>query len=38
MPKKQKSVFEATFKTWPFSLDFNFACKDGRVTATTFFL
>ena len=26
---------DATFKTWPFSSDFNFACKDGPVTTAT---
>ena len=30
---KQEIVSDAAFKTWPFSFDFNFACKDGRVTA-----
>ena len=32
---KQESVSDAAFKTWPFSSDFNFATKDGRVTAAT---
>ena len=32
---KQEIVSDAAFKTWPFSSDFNFACKDGRVTAAT---
>ena len=29
---KQESVSDAAFKAWPFSSNFNFACKDGRVT------
>ena len=33
---KQEIVSDAAFKTWPFSSDFNFACKDGRVTAATY--
>ena len=32
---KQKFLSDAAFKTWPFSFDFNFACKDGRVTTAT---
>ena len=32
---KQEIVSDTAFKEWPFSNDFNFACKDGRVTATT---
>ena len=35
MSTKQESVSDAAFKAWPFSSDFNFACKDGRVTAAT---
>ena len=35
MSTKQESVSDATFKAWPFSSDFNFATKDGRVTAAT---
>ena len=34
MSAKQESVSGATFKAWPFSSIFNFACKDVRVTAT----
>ena len=32
MSIKQESVSGATFKAWPFSSVFNFACKDGQVT------
>ena len=32
MSTKQGSLSGATFKAWPFSSVFNFACKDGRVT------
>ena len=28
-------VSDAAFKAWPFSSDFNFACKDSQVTAAT---
>ena len=35
MSTKQEIVSDAAFKAWPFSYDFNFACKDGRVTAAT---
>ena len=35
MSAKQESVPEATFKSWSFSSDIGFPCKDGRVTATT---
>ena len=35
MSAKQESVSEATFKAWPFSSDFSFACKDGQVVAAT---
>ena len=35
MSAKQEIVSDATFKSWPFLSDFNFACKDGRVTAAT---
>ena len=33
MSAKQESASDAAFKVWPFSSDFNFATKDGRVTA-----
>ena len=32
MSTKQEIVPDAALKAWPFSSDFNFACKDGRVT------
>ena len=32
MSTKQEIVPDATFKAWPFSSDFNFACEDGWVT------
>ena len=35
MSTKQEIVSDATFKTWPFSSNFTFTCKDGRVTAAT---
>ena len=35
MSTKQEVVSDATFKAWPFSSDFNFACKVGRLTAAT---
>ena len=35
MSRKQEIVSDAAFKTWPFSSDFNFACKNGWVTTTT---
>ena len=35
MSAKQENVFDAAFKSWPFSFDFNFTCKDGRVAAAT---
>ena len=31
----QEIISDTTFKAWPFSSDFNFACKDGWVTAAT---
>ena len=34
MSTKQEIVSDAAFKASPFSSDFNFACKDGQVTAT----
>ena len=33
--KKQEIVSDAAFKAWPFSFDFNFACKNSQVTAAT---
>ena len=35
MSTKQESVFDAAFKTWPFSCNFKFASKNDRVTAVT---
>ena len=35
MSTKQQIVSDATLKSWPFSFDFNFACKDGQVTIAT---
>ena len=35
MSTKQGIVSDAVFKAWPFSSDFNFACKDGQVTTAT---
>ena len=35
MSTKQESVSDDAFKAWQFSYDFNFTCKDGRVTAAT---
>ena len=35
MSTKQESISNATFKAWSFAWDFNFAFKDGRVTAST---
>ena len=35
MSTNQEIVSDAPFRAWPFSSDFNFACKDGRVTATS---
>ena len=35
MSAKQESVSVVTFKAWPFSSDFSFACKDGQVAAAT---
>ena len=34
MSIKQEIVSDAACKAWPFSSDFNFACKDGRVITT----
>ena len=36
MSTKEEIVSDATFKAWPFSSNFNFACKDGRVTTATY--
>ena len=35
MSTKQEIISDTNFKAWPFSSDFNFAYKDGRVTAAT---
>ena len=35
MSTKQEIVSDTAFKARPFSSDFNFPCKDGRVTAAT---
>ena len=35
MSTKQEIVSGAAFKVWPFSFDFNFACKNSQVTAAT---
>ena len=35
MYRKQEIVSDTAFKAWPFPSDFNFSCKDGRVTAAT---
>ena len=35
MYTKQEIVSDTAFKAWPFPSDFNFTCKDGRVTAVT---
>ena len=32
---KQVVISDVTFKAWPFSSNFNFATKDGRVTTAT---
>ena len=32
---KQEIVSDAAFKAWPFSSNFNFACKNSQVTAPT---
>ena len=31
----QNKISDAIFKAWPFSSDFNFICKDGRITIAT---
>ena len=36
MSTKQEIVSDAAFKAWPFSSDFNFACKNSQVTAATY--
>ena len=35
MSTKPEIVSDAAFKAWPFSSDFNFACKNNQVTAAT---
>ena len=35
MSTKQEIVSDISLKAWPFSSDFNFICKDYRVTAAT---
>ena len=35
MSTKQEIISDVAFKAWPFSSDFNFACKEDRVTAVT---
>ena len=35
MSTKQEILCDAAFKAWLFSSDFDFSCKDGRVTAAT---
>ena len=35
MSTKQEIISDAIFKAWPFSSDFNFACKQNQVIATT---
>ena len=35
MSTKQEIVSDSAFKAWSFSSDFNFPCKDGRITAAT---
>ena len=35
MSTKQEIISDAVFKAWPFSSNFNFACKDGGVIAAT---
>ena len=35
MSTNQEIITGAVFKAWPFSSDFNFAYKDGRVTTAT---
>ena len=37
MCAKQESVSDATFKSWPFLSDFNFASKHDGVNTTTYF-
>ena len=36
MSTKHESVSNAAFRAWPFLSGFNFAFKDGRVTASTY--
>ena len=35
MSTKQEIICDATFKSWLFSSDFDFACKDGRVNTAS---
>ena len=35
MSTEQEIVSDAALKAWPFSSDFNFACKNSQVTAAT---
>ena len=35
MYTKHEIISDTAFKALPFSSDFNFACKDGQVTAAT---
>ena len=35
MSTEQESIYDAAFKARRFSSDFDFTCKDGRVTAAT---
>ena len=35
MSTKQEIVSDTAFKAWPFSSDFNFACKNSQVTTAT---
>ena len=35
MSTNQENISDAIFKAWPFSSDFNFACKDSWVTTAT---
>ena len=36
MSRKQETVSDTTFKTWPFSCNLKFVSKNDRVTAVTF--
>ena len=35
MSTKQEIASDATFKAWPFSSNFNFACKNSEITTAT---